>query len=606
MKRILAVVAGAILFTISGDGPDFGHYIDWSAAALEHNLFVLRGDILSPAGVPYNLWSFEPGFFFAFGEQLTSGVLSSKEAAYLIGWAAAMVLWASAISVFRHQNDGHGDRDTFPLLAAIVAATFIGTHAGFYSHTYATEVFGMSLVAAIWAFGFWRRPWGTLDALAAGALIAMLFLVRPYLVVYAIPAACVGISDERGRFRLRAAGAAGRLLLLIPIVVAVVQYALVNRWMTGSPWQPAYAFGGNGFASFDLLHPEFTAVVAHPWHGLLAYHPLYAVAFVALLSRLWSDREHRLLWGTTLLAVLAHLWLQSAWYVWWLGSNTFGMRGMAPAAVPLMAALAAAVYRNPRVWMPPIVVACLWSFTLMLDGPSQYGTWRDLLHAQRWALAAMAAATVGFPLWWNIRLVSGLLSVLVIAYMATRLADVHDAGHAILMAVAVGTLLAMVLWMPSRVSAHGACVTATLVIFGSQAVQFALLAVSTERHLMSGAPPPRPFRYQTAAPIDELGDIYREYLMVAGFDDKKAQLRRFLEQESLSAPVLGAADRAIVTRIRTAFAADPLVAGVRMNITAAAGIVRLESNDTNREQRVRAVDLARQVPGVVRVDDYMR
>jgi len=606
VKRILAIVAGALLFTISADGPDFGHYIDWSAAALDHDIFVLRSDILSPAGVPYSVWSFEPGFFFAMGERLTSRVLSSKEAAYLVGWAAAMVFWASAVFVFRHQRSAQREHETVPAVIAITAATFIGTHAGFYSHTYATEVFGMSLAGAIWAFGFWRRPWGTLDALVAGALVAMLFLVRPYLVVYALPAVYVGMTHERDGFRGRAPGGAGRLIFLVPILIAVVQYALVNRWMTGSPWQPAYAFGGNGFASFDLLHPEFGAVLANSWHGLLAYHPLYGVAFVALLSQLWLDRDHRVLWGTSLLAVLVQLWLQSAWYVWWLGGNTFGMRGMAPAALPLMAALATALDRNPRVWLPAIILTCLWSFTLLLDGPSQYATWHDLLRAQRWALAAMAAATVAIPLWWNTRFAAGLLAALVIAYLATRLADVHAARHTAVMALAVGALLMMVLWMPARISARATIAVGVLAVFAAEAALFAQLAVSTERHLASGAPPPRPFRYQSAAPIDELADIYREYLTIPGFDDKKAQLRRFLDQQALDAPLLGAADLVIVTQIRSAYAADPLVAGVRMNITATAGIVRLESNDTNREQRVRAVALAQQVPGVVRVEDYMR
>ena len=70
----------------------------------------------------------------------------------------------------------------------------------------------------------------------------------------------------------------------IPLVLAVFQSAIVNRWMTGSPVQPPYVYGGFGFQSMDLLHPQMGTVLTHPWRGLLAFHPLYGVAFIALLA----------------------------------------------------------------------------------------------------------------------------------------------------------------------------------------------------------------------------------------------------------------------------------------------------------------------------------
>src|SRR4051794_3487684 len=144
----------------------------------------------------------------------TSRILSSTEAAYLTGWSAAMVFWGAAVVVFRKQIEAQRVHDTVPTLITVLAATFIGTHAGFYSHSYATEVFGLSLVAAVWAAGVWRRPWLALDALVVGVLIGLLFLVRPYLLVYALPPVCIGMSDERSSFRMRERGRPVRILLL--------------------------------------------------------------------------------------------------------------------------------------------------------------------------------------------------------------------------------------------------------------------------------------------------------------------------------------------------------------------------------------------------------
>src|SRR3954468_22894559 len=44
----LTVIAGLFL-SIAAEGPDFGHYTDWAAAALSGDIFTLRGKVLSPA-----------------------------------------------------------------------------------------------------------------------------------------------------------------------------------------------------------------------------------------------------------------------------------------------------------------------------------------------------------------------------------------------------------------------------------------------------------------------------------------------------------------------------------------------------------------------------
>ena len=52
---------------------------------------------------------------------------------------------------------------------------------------------------------------------------------------------------------------------------------------------PPYVYGGAGFTSVDLWHPELRAVLVHPWHGLLSYHPLYGVAFAAVVNSLVNN-----------------------------------------------------------------------------------------------------------------------------------------------------------------------------------------------------------------------------------------------------------------------------------------------------------------------------
>lgn len=65
-------------------------------------------------------------------------------------------------------------------------------------------------------------------------------------------------------------------------------------------------------------------------------------------------------------------------------------------------------------------------------------------------------------------------------------------------------------------------------------------------------------------------------------------------------------DVAIVAAVKEALAADPLVGRIPIVVESAAGTVRLMSDQTDKEQRTRAVDVASRVDGVLRVEDWMR
>ena len=105
--------------------------------------------------------------------------------------------------------------------------------------------------------------------------------------------------------------------------------------MTGSLLGSPYSFGDGAFRSLDFARPELAAVLLHPWHGLLTHHPLYAVGFAALIVLIVRVRSlpERLFWLSCAIVIVLHVYSQAAWYVWWLGKQTFGMRGLGVSAV---------------------------------------------------------------------------------------------------------------------------------------------------------------------------------------------------------------------------------------------------------------------------------
>jgi osmotically-inducible protein OsmY len=65
-------------------------------------------------------------------------------------------------------------------------------------------------------------------------------------------------------------------------------------------------------------------------------------------------------------------------------------------------------------------------------------------------------------------------------------------------------------------------------------------------------------------------------------------------------------DRIIVQNARRAFAADPLIKDVPVEITSDDGLLTLRSNQTNEDQRRRMVQIATAVDGVIDIVDDMK
>ena len=65
-------------------------------------------------------------------------------------------------------------------------------------------------------------------------------------------------------------------------------------------------------------------------------------------------------------------------------------------------------------------------------------------------------------------------------------------------------------------------------------------------------------------------------------------------------------DKAIVAAVKAALAADPLVGRVPIEIDSNAGSIRLMSDQTDKDQRARAMEISAKVDGVRHVEDRMR
>jgi len=567
----LACLFAAALFATARAGPDFGRYLDWSRAFARGDIFELWGPILSPNKVPLTQWFHGTGLIFALPQILTGQSFDPERSALAAGWLAGMVFWWAMYRLLFRAAAGD-----VPLTIFGMGAAFVGTHAGFYSHTHGSESVGYALAAVLALVLVNGRPWRIREALVGGAAAALLVVVRSNLALIALPATVLlgarAVAARRVAGPRKVSAALG--WLIGASAIGLLQVALFNRWMTGDYLQSPYVFGGDGFHSLEFGSPQLLAVLAHPWHGLLPYHPLYAIgmaAVIALVLRPGSRRE-RVGWLVLGAFVLIQLYIQGSWYVWWLGTGTFGQRGMSITAVLLVPALVTVIGRDPSggkfgkgLWILLTVVACLWSFLLLLQGETGFSSYVELREAQLQQLAVLTRPASLLPLLgglilpggiliWILRRhqpprshpltnwAAGLLSILSFSYLGLKLAggSQESIGNFGQLGLALAFVVFLTTWSfgrrfvrradePERPDWASTAVGAGLVAtFIATTVLFSRLAVRTERWIATDGPPPRAMECSSRVMWDEVRASFEEYQFAAGFESQKTALETFL------------------------------------------------------------------------------
>jgi hypothetical protein len=348
-------------------------YLEWAQAfgQLDTKVFLATGHTLSPMGVPLTQWSHGPGLVLSVVAAI-SGQFNQPDAAVLwIGRGLIVVFWWAMFTLLRQAAYGDVQRAVYGVLVGI-----LGTHLGFYSRSFSSETLSQTFLAVMSVWVLTRRRWRILDTLVVGCLAGLLVITRWQLLIYVIP--LFGVMYYH-IWKARGEQSSWMTLLLvatplIPLFAGLAQIGLTNRWMTGDFLRSPYSFGAGTFRSLDFTHPELAAILFHPWHGLLSYHPLYLLGFIALVLLIFQSRSRAegLFYIGYVLVIVAHVYLQAAWYAWWLGSLTFGMRGLSIAAVVLVPAIVRFMReregrkKSNTLFGTLVLAACLWSTPLLL------------------------------------------------------------------------------------------------------------------------------------------------------------------------------------------------------------------------------------------------
>ncbi len=576
-----AVVLSLLVVNVR-KGPDYNTYLHWSRAAVRGDIDEIKTYVESPMGLPLTQWCAGPGLAAAplvglcnslqmkvlpqiaeSGFYILVPPILDEHGVFLTAAIFSVVFWCAMARLVTILTEGQTAWTVFGLGAA-----FVGTHLGYYSVACGAELLSLAPIALL-AVELARPMKSRLGSvILVGSCTAVLIMIRPYLALYAGPTLVVTAA------RIWQDPAIGRRLVYIVSLagiagIGVGQVALVNAWMTGSWTSSPYVFGDGNFKSFDFFSPEIAAVLFHPLHGLFAYHPMYLIGFVAmgwLVVRAPRGPE-RWLWVASLVVVAIHIWIQAAWYQWWLATTaTFGMRGMAAAGIPCVAAMMRLVQLllqrdagsrwGLHLLTTLVGVTGIWSWLLMTRNATDYYTYGDLFASQRDTLRDMAMSgrmlTLAFAgVITGISLGSALvirkdrrwstLQQIVTIVVATLSIDflvwgwIDNAIMSVQYAVVlIACILAAVLyrmrervaWTPGPLSMSAGVVSA--LVLAMMLGWFAHLAIPTQRQITTDSLPEKPYKWKETFFVTEVQNGYRDFSKIPGFEQKRERLKQFL------------------------------------------------------------------------------
>ena len=324
-----------------------------------HHLLTAR----TPTGLSFNYWPVGPAIlwlpFFLLAHGLALALTAAGAAIRLDGcgyWHQAFViagniayggaaLWLAFGAARRVAQNASA---MWAVVLVACAGNLVYYMTAEPSLAHAASAFAASLFFAVWLRTRGRR--GFAHAATLGALVGFIAIVRTQDVVLAIVPLATELAGSFSAARRRGAASAvattcrdGLTMALAAVLIYSPQF-LVSAILYGTWWRPTQFYvGWTGFEVFAWSSPRFWSVLFSPESGLLAWHPVFALALLGALP-LW--RRDRALAAAFVGGVVAQAYVLGSWYDWAQG-RSFGGRSFV-SGLPLFAVGFAALVDGAR------------------------------------------------------------------------------------------------------------------------------------------------------------------------------------------------------------------------------------------------------------------
>jgi hypothetical protein len=164
-------------------------------------------------------------------------------------------------------------------------------------------------VTAVWALAFWcLLGRGLRASIAAGLLVSLALLIRPNLVVLAVPmGAWLAVRSDEPGFRITRASLARAGAFAIALLPGVLTIAWLNTYFYGSPFVSGYGTAGDLFA-WNRIVPNLTRYFGWFIDSQSPFALVGMAALVLPLRLVWPTVRDRRVFAFIVVEVLI-LWI---------------------------------------------------------------------------------------------------------------------------------------------------------------------------------------------------------------------------------------------------------------------------------------------------------
>ncbi len=267
--------------------------------------------------------------------------------------AAAVFLTTTALPAYFHLR----------VRILIALACFFGTPLFYYSFIEGTSAHAASAFANSLYVWFWIKTSGTDSSRFSpwrwwmlGWLAGLCMMVRPQDVLVALPLIFEGWMGWKRHGRPAKQTALCMAVFGIGFIIGFFPQTLLFRLLEGGWLQFPQRFN----LAWSNAAP--VACLFSPYHGLLVWTPLYALAFFGLLFCVPKMEGRMRIYG----AVLLGQWIVCSFCAFWWEGSSFSLR-MMTGTYPLAAfGLAFFFERVSRRSLPPLFLCSIWVFLCLL------------------------------------------------------------------------------------------------------------------------------------------------------------------------------------------------------------------------------------------------
>jgi hypothetical protein len=354
-EYFLLIFFSLIVIITSGRGADFGEYSKWAEYFSSFNFEVLSEYPKSVKGTPLVNWQYGVGILagilhklFGVGYILDNFADPSHHGSIRASIIASIVCLINfLLLVFILKK--HIKNNIYLLI--VFFSFFLFTPAGYYFNKFSTESWSIFLILLSLAISEVNKEnfkkFIYMAPIIIGIINYFLILVKAtnificlslvIIFVTTIPKnKLIFLSNHKYIFKTLF------ILVLIPFI-AVIMMSNYHFIINGSIFLSPYNIADYSFKSLDFKNLKVQEILFSPLHGMLFYHPILLFSFFYLSKKTLLYKKifnlKNLITLSVIFAFLFQLLIQSAFFVWWEGTGTYGSRTFSGVSVLIFYAL---------------------------------------------------------------------------------------------------------------------------------------------------------------------------------------------------------------------------------------------------------------------------